>query len=188
MYHHLSQILPKQHISNYSSNQSMGANKILHIMRKSPYRTPPPPPRTRKWHKKEEEKALYMKKASPSQQEGEKGPTNRLFSRGTRQAPILAAPLRAPMSECDYKIHNIYSTLIYIKIHSRMHPIELFFTKHSLTSIPSNPLAMKLNSVVYAPYERQRKRDVLQYLPLSKKLPPPHCLNIDLYPPPPPPR
>ena len=68
-----------------------------------------------------------MKKAPPSPQEGEKGPTNRLLSRGTRQAPTLAAPLRASMSECDYKIHNIYATLIYIKIHSRMHPIELFF-------------------------------------------------------------
>ena len=122
-----------------------------------------------------------MKKASPSPQEGEKVPTNRLFSRGTRQAPTLAAPLRAPMSECDYKIHNIYSTLIYIKIHSRMHPIDLL-KKNSQKSIPSNPLAMKLNSAVYAPYERQRKRDVLQYLPLSKKISP-QCLNIDLYPP-----
>ena len=83
-------------------------------------------------------KALYMKKASPSPQEGEKVPTNRLFSRGTRQAPTLAAPLRAPMSECDYKIHNIYSTLIYIKIHSRMHPIDLlkkkFSKEHTLES------------------------------------------------------
>ena len=114
-----------------------------------------------------------MKKASPSPQEGEKGLTNRLFSRGTRQAPTLAAPLRTPMSECDYKVHNIYSTLIYIKIHSRMHPIELFFKKNSRKSIPSNPLAIKLNSAIYAPYERQRKRDVLQYLPLSKKIPPP---------------
>ena len=70
-----------------------------------------------------------MKKASPSPQKGEKGPTNRLFSRGTIQAPTLAAPLLAPMSEYDYKIHNIYSTLIYIKIHSRMHPIELFKKK-----------------------------------------------------------
>ena len=72
-----------------------------------------------------------MKKASPSPQEGEKGSTNRLFSRGIRQAPTLATPLRAPMSECDYKIHNIYSTLIYIKIHSRMPPIELFKKKFS---------------------------------------------------------
>ena len=74
-----------------------------------------------------------MKKPPPYPQEGEKGPTNRLFSRGTWQAPTLAAPLRAPMSECDYKIHNIYSTqtLIYIKIHSRMHPIELFLKKIS---------------------------------------------------------
>ena len=69
-----------------------------------------------------------------------------------------------------------------------MHPIELL-KKNSRKSIPSNLLAMKLNSAVYAPYERQSKRDVLQYLTLSKKnTPPPHCLNIDLYPPPPPPR
>ena len=88
------------------------------------------------------------------------------------------------MSECDYKIHNIYSTLIYINIHSRMHPIELSKKKNSQKSIPLNPLPMKLNSAVYAPYERQRKRDVLQYLPLSKKNTPP-CLNIDLYTPPP---
>ena len=108
-----------------------------------------------------------------------------MFSRGTRQAPTLAAPLRAPMSECDYKIHNIYSTLIYIKTHSRIHPIKLFFKKNSRKSIPSNPLAMKMNSAVYAPYERQRKRGVLQYLPLSKNNTP-QCLNIDLYPPPPP--
>ena len=87
------------------------------------------------------------------------------------------------MSECDYKIHNIYSTLIYIKIHSRMHPIELFFFKKFRKSIPSNPLAMNLNSAVYAPYERQRKPDVLQYLPLSKKNTP-QCLTIDLCPPP----
>ena len=80
---------------------------------------------------KRRKKALYMKKPAPSPQEGEKGLTNRLYSRGTRQAPTLAAPLRAPMSDSDYKIHNIYSTLIYIKIHSRMHPIELFFLKFS---------------------------------------------------------
>ena len=184
MYHHLSQILLKQHISNYSSNQSMGAKKILHIMRKSP--SPP----HRENGTKKIKNALYMKKASPSPQEGEKGPTNRLFSRGTRQAPTLAAPLRAPMSEYDYKIHNIYSTLIYmyIKIHSRMHPIELlkkkFSEEHTLES-SSNEIEQRC---IYTPYERQRKRDVLQYLPLSKKLPPPpHCLNIDLYPSPPPP-
>ena len=93
-------------------------------------RRSPTPHRTEKMAQKINN-ALYMKKASPSPQEGEKGPTNRLFYRGTRQAPTLAAPLRAPMSECDYKIHNIYSTLIYIKIHSRMHPIELFKKKLS---------------------------------------------------------
>ena len=54
-----------------------------------------------------------------------------------------------------------------------MHPIELFFKRNSRKSLPSNPLAMKLNSAVYATYERQHKRDVLQYLPLSKKKYPP---------------
>ena len=102
-----------------------------------------------------------MKNGSPSPQEGEKGPTNILISRGTRQALTLAAPLRAPIRECDYKVHNIDSTLIYIKIHSRMHPIDLL-KKNPQKSISSNPLAMKLNSAVYAPHERQCKRDVLQ--------------------------
>ena len=66
-----------------------------------------------------------------------------------------------------------------------MHSIELF-KKNSQKSIPSNPLAMKLNSAVYAPYERQRKRDVLQYLPLSKKnTPPPPLFEHRFVPPPP---
>ena len=66
-----------------------------------------------------------------------------------------------------------------------MHPIELFKKKILGRAYPQIlDLAMKLNSAVYAPYERQRKRDVLQYLPLSKKIPT-NCLNIDLYPPPP---
>ena len=42
---------------------------------------------------------------------------------------------------------------------------------------------MKLNSAVYAPYERQRKRDVLQYLPLSKKIPPPPLFEHRFVPP-----
>ena len=104
MYHNLSQILPKQHISNYSSNQSLGAQKFC------------------------------TKKASPSLQEGDKDPTNRLFSRGTRQAPTLVAPLRAPMSECDYKIHNIYLTLIYMyisKYTQECTQLNYFFSKFS---------------------------------------------------------
>ena len=68
-----------------------------------------------------------------------------------------------------------------------MHPIELFKKKKFRNSIPLNPLAMKLNSAVYAPYERQRKRDVLQYLPLSKKLPPPPLFEHRFVTPPPPP-
>ena len=59
-----------------------------------------------------------------------------------------------------------------------MHPIELFKKKKFRKSILSNPLAMKLNSAVYAPYERQRKRDVSQYLPLSKKNTPPPPPNV----------
>ena len=51
--------------------------------------------------KKKKKGPLYKNLPPPSPQEGEKDPTNRLFSRGTRQAPTLAAPLRAPMSECD---------------------------------------------------------------------------------------
>ena len=53
-----------------------------------------------------------------------------------------------------------------------MHPIDLFFfLNFGIKSITSNPLAMKLNSAVYAPYERQHKRDVhvLQYLPYYLK-------------------
>ena len=66
-----------------------------------------------------------------------------------------------------------------------MHPIELF-KKKIRKSIPSNPLAMKLNSAVYAPYERQRQRDVLQYLPLSKKITLPPLFEHRFVPPPPP--
>ena len=67
-----------------------------------------------------------------------------------------------------------------------MHPIELFFKRNSRKSLLSNPLAMKLNSAVYAPYERQHKRDVLQYLPLSKKkYPPPLMFEHRFVPPPP---
>ena len=138
---------------------------------------------------KKGKKALYMKKASPYPQEGEKGPTNRLFSRGsTRQAPTLAAgaPLRAPMSECDYKIHNIYSTLIYIKIHSRMHPIELFLKRNSRKSIPSNPLAMKLNSAVYTHRTNDNESGMYYNTPyFLKKYPPPPPFEHRFVPPPP---
>ena len=50
-----------------------------------------------------------------------------------------------------------------------MHPIELFLKiiseEHTLES-SSNEFEQRC---IYAPYERQIKRDVLQYLPLSKK-------------------
>ena len=55
----------------------------------------------------------------------------------------------APMNKSNYKMHIIlgnYSYHNYIKIHSRMHPKSL---KFSWKSIPSNPLAIKLNSVIY---------------------------------------
>ena len=52
-----------------------------------------------------------------------------------------------------------------------MHSIELYFflncsDEHTLES-SSNEIEQRCVRTV-APYERQRKRDVLQYLPLSK--------------------
>ena len=135
MYHHLSQILPMHHISNYSNNQSMGAKKNSAHNEKKP---PPPPAHRLNGTQKKKKKPLY-EKSLPLPTIGRKKSQNRLFSRGTRQAPTLAAPLRAPMNECDYKIYNIYLT---------MHPIELFLKKNSWKSIPLNPLAMKLNNNV----------------------------------------
>ena len=74
----------------------------------------------RKLHSKRDpqrKKTLYEKKAPP--QEGEMGPTNRLFPRRIRggggQATTLVTPLCAPMSKCDNEMHNIfdnYSPLI----------------------------------------------------------------------------
>ena len=90
-----------------------------------------------------EKKPLYEKKATL--EEGEKGATNRFFSKRIRggggQATTLVTPLCAPMSKCDNEKHNIfdnYSPLIYINIHSRIHPIELFCKKNSWKCIPSN--------------------------------------------------
>ena len=87
MYRPLSQILPKQHISTYSSNQSMGAKKILHIMRKSPIekmapkkgnKAPPP------------KKALYMKKAPPPPHtRGRKRSYKWIVFQGTRPPPCV---------------------------------------------------------------------------------------------------
>ena len=91
-------------------------------MRKSP-----PPPHRENGTKKA---PLYEKSLPPPHKREKKVPQIDCFpGEPCRQAPTLAAHLRAPMSECDYKIHNIYSTLIYIKIHSRMHPIELLKKK-----------------------------------------------------------
>ena len=69
-----------------------------------------------------------------------------------------------------------------------MHPIELFLKRNSRKSIPSNPLAMKLNSAVYT--HRTNDNESGMYYNtfyFLKKKNNPHCLNIDLYPPPPPP-
>ena len=77
-----------------------------------------------------------------------------------KKAHTLALPLLTPMNKSNYKIHNIfgnYSSQNYIKIHSRMHPK---FKKLSWKSIPLNPLAIKLNSVIRA--ARQCKWDELQ--------------------------
>ena len=79
-----------------------------------------------------------------------------------KNAPIRGkGPLHglAPMNDSNYKMHIIlgnYSSHNYIKIHSRMHPKSL---KFSWRSIPSNPIAIKLNIVIYT--ARQCKRDVL---------------------------
>ena len=115
------------------TTKAWAPKKILHIMRKSP-----PPAHRVNGTQKKKKNPLY-EKSLPLPTIGRKKSQNRLFSRGTRQAPTLAAPLRAPMNECDYKIYNIYLT---------MHPIELFFKKNSWKSIPLNPLAMKLNNNV----------------------------------------
>ena len=66
-----------------------------------------------------------------------------------------------------------------------MHPIELFLKnfseEHTLES-SGNKIEQRCIHTV-----RTTTQAGLQYVPLSKKLPPPpHCLNIDLYPPPPP--
>ena len=58
----------------------------------------------------------------------EKKPHSIVVSRGGR-APTLAPLLRAPMSKCYYIKCTMFSEIIHhiiIKIHSRMHPIELF--------------------------------------------------------------
>ena len=54
------------------------------------------------------------------------------------------------------------------KIHSRMHPNALCI-KFSRESIPSNPLAIKLNSVIRT---ARQSKDVLQFLPIISKLAP----------------
>ena len=111
MYHHFSQILPKQHISNYSSNQSMGAKKILHLMRKSP----PPPEHKESGTKKKKKNPLYEKSLPLPHKREKKVPQIDCFPGEPGTYSCSPPPLRAPMSKCDYKIHNIYSTLIYIK-------------------------------------------------------------------------
>ena len=126
------------------------------------------------------------KTSTPSLPHGENGPPNEKksllygengHSKGEKHVPTLIffsspeieIPLASPpwlaLGPIDNKINNIfrnYSSRNYIKIHSRMHPSALFHKKNSRESIPSNPLAMKLNSVIRT--ARQRNRDLLQYL------------------------
>ena len=68
-----------------------------------------------------------------------------------------------------------------------MHPIKLFLKRNSRKSIPSNPLAMKLNSAVYTHRTNDNKSGMYYNTSYFLKKNTPHCLNIDLYPPPPPP-
>ena len=88
-------------------------------------------------------KNLYMKKR-PLHKREKGAPQIDCFLGGSGggQATTLVTPLCAPMSKCDNEMHNIfdnYSPLIYIKIHFRIHPIELFCKKISQKCIPSNP-------------------------------------------------
>ena len=82
----------------------------------------PSPPRMEKMAPKKKNKApppqrrkkgpLYEKKVPPTRGKkgppirGKKGFTNRLFSRGTKQAPTIVTPLSAPMNKCELLIHN----------------------------------------------------------------------------------
>ena len=85
-----------------------------------------------------------------------------------------------PLSKRDDKMHNIlenYSSHNYVKIHSRLKLVEPFLNIF-WEAIPSNPPAVKLNSVIRT--ARQRKRNVLQYLSSISKILRPY-LNMDFF-------
>ena len=91
-------------------------------------------PKGRKW-------TLYM-----HGEEGEQAPNRILFFFGgggegehLYSCPTSAGPVRAPMSECDCKMHNIfgnYSSHNYIKIYFRVHPIDLCLENSLGTAYP----------------------------------------------------
>ena len=97
---------------------------------------------------------------------------------------LLSPPplLLAHMIKSDYKLRNIFENYLshnYVKIHPRLHLIELFLKNFlGRAYIPSNHLAVKLNSVIRT--ARQRKRSVLQYLSIISKIIPPY-LNMDIF-------
>ena len=93
MSRNLSQISPRQHISNYSSNQSMVALRTFCkwykpkkfckcIRRKDAPRMEKMAPKWETRPPKGRKKVLRMEKKPPPPQEWEKGPTNRFFSVG----------------------------------------------------------------------------------------------------------
>ena len=81
--------------------------------------------------KKWRNKVLHIEKKVPMIGGGEKGPLDRnvYFFQGCMANAYSCFPLRAPLDESDYTMHNIFgnfSSHIYIKTHSRMQPVQLF--------------------------------------------------------------
>ena len=125
-----------RHISNYSSSQSMGPTEMLQVgisLKISPHKEPPPP-HTQTHAHTHGENGLQKEKQGLSK--GEK----RHFT-WVKKAPIVycsfqvSKRLLLPPPEGTneqmwlYKMHIVfgnYSSHNYIKIHSRVHPIELF--------------------------------------------------------------
>ena len=148
--------------------------------------TPSPPPPHGEMVPQMRKKALILY-GENGNSKGEKHPTLIFFFKSGDRDPTCLSPLARPWAKVIIKL-TIFSEIIHHVIMSK-YTLECtqvhYFKKNSRESISSNPLAMKLNSVIRT--ARQRNRDILQYLHiLSQNYPP--CLNIDFYPlyPPPP--